>query len=380
VPSNGQDFPLDQRTFYSLLRDAGYHVAGCGKFDLHKATEDWGLDGKRLLPDWGFSDGIDNAGKWDGWRNLKAPTDPYNAFLQAEDLADVHYKDFATRRNGKGYSNTSPTPLPEHAYCDNWIANNGLNLLSKAPKGKPWFLQVNFSGPHDPMDITRQMERLCRGRSYAQPNRCEEFSPEVHVAIRQNYSAMVENIDRWLGTYLEAIDKRGELENTLIVFSSDHGEMLGDHTRWAKAVPYHPSVSVPLVVQGPGVKKGVATDALASVMDLAATYLDYGGVRRPDDMDSRSLRPLLEGKTQHHRQQVLSGLYGWRMVWDGRYKLITGFDPDSGPREPEKPRTLLFDLTEDPLENHDLTGEIPDKVQQLAVNLPRNSRPAHIAG
>ena len=65
VPSNAVDYPLTLTTLYSLLRDRGYYVAGCGKFDLHKATEEWGLDGKRLLKRWGFSDGIDNAGKMD---------------------------------------------------------------------------------------------------------------------------------------------------------------------------------------------------------------------------------------------------------------------------------------------------------------------------
>jgi arylsulfatase len=54
VPNNGYDYPLDQPTFYAMLREAGYHVAGCGKFDLHKKTEDWGLDGKRLLKEWAF--------------------------------------------------------------------------------------------------------------------------------------------------------------------------------------------------------------------------------------------------------------------------------------------------------------------------------------
>ncbi|MGH9663205.1 MAG: sulfatase-like hydrolase/transferase, partial [Bryobacteraceae bacterium] len=81
VPSNGANYPVAQRTYYSLLREAGYHVAGCGKLDLHKATLDWGLDGKRLLPEWGFSDGIDNAGKFDAIRSgAETPKDPYMAY------------------------------------------------------------------------------------------------------------------------------------------------------------------------------------------------------------------------------------------------------------------------------------------------------------
>ena len=68
VPDNGHDYPPDQPTYYQRLRDAGYQVCGVGKFDLHKATMDWGLDGTRSIADWGFTAGIDNEGKYDGVR------------------------------------------------------------------------------------------------------------------------------------------------------------------------------------------------------------------------------------------------------------------------------------------------------------------------
>jgi arylsulfatase A-like enzyme len=176
---------------------------------------------------------------------------------------------------------------------------------------------------------------------------------------------MVENIDRWIGVYLNKLRERGELENTLVVFSSDHGEMLGDHNLWGKQMPYQPSVSVPLIISGAGVQPLGSSDALASTMDLAATFLDYAGVPRPGDMDSLSLRPMLEGKTRTHRAFVSSGLGLWRMVFDGRYKFIRGFDPGR-PRiwlhrgdslrysEPAAAPLLLFDLEKDPLENVNL--------------------------
>lgn len=332
VPSNAFDYPLDQPTYYSLLRESGYHVAGCGKFDLHKKTEDWGLDGRRLLREWGFSDGIDNAGKHDAIRSgAAAPKDPYMAFLHRRGLAAAHVADFARRKN---YAATFPTPLPEDAYCDNWVGENGLALLRRAPKGRPWYLQVNFTGPHSPMDITARMEQRWRGvTGFPPPVASTQFTPAEHLAIRQNYSAMVENIDRWVGLFLEEIRARGELENTLVVYSSDHGEMLGDHDRWGKSVPYLPSIAVPLIVAGPGVKLGVVSDALVSTMDLAATFLDYAGLARPAHMDSRSFRPLLEGAAASHRDVVVSALGAWRAVFDGRCLFIRGFPkPDSPPQ------------------------------------------------
>ncbi|MFB3828659.1 MAG: sulfatase [Bryobacteraceae bacterium] len=352
VASNRFDYPLDQPTYYGMLRDSGYHVTVCGKVDLHKATEDWGLDGKRLLKEWGFSDGIDNAGKRDAVRSgAAAPKDPYMAYLHKRGLAAAHVADFRSRKN---YASTFPTPLPDEAYCDNWLAQNGIDLLRAAPKGKPWHLTVNFTGPHEPMDITRSMEARCRGRDFPQPNGNTEFPPEKHVAIRQNYAAMIENIDRWVGIYVEELRKRGELENTLIAFSSDHGEMLGDHNAWGKSVPWQPSIGVPLIVAGPGVKSAVS-DALVSTLDLAATFLDAAGLAVPKDMDSRSLRPVLEGRARKHREYLRSGLNDWRVAWDGRYKLVRG----------KEPQPQLFDLEADPLENRNLAERMPREAARL---------------
>jgi arylsulfatase A-like enzyme len=131
-------------------------------------------------------------------------------------------------------------------------------------------------------------------------------------------------------------------------------------------VPYQPSVAVPLVVAGPGVAKGLVSEALVSVMDLAATYLDYGGVARPKEMDSRSLRPVLEGQTGRHREYVLSGLGTWRTVWDGRYKLVRDFDPAATKKGGGKGApALLFDLETDALENENLAAKSPGEVRRL---------------
>ena len=353
TPSNQANLPLNLPTFYATLRQSGYHVLGCGKFDLAKADNNQGVDGKRLLREWGFSDGINNAGKHDAMHGAVRPCDPYMAYLHQRKLAAMHVADFEKR---KGYNATFPTPLPEDAYCDNWLAKNGLGLIDAAPRGKPWFLQVNFTGPHPPMDITRHMDEICRNRDFPQPNNCTKFTPAEHVAIRQNYSAMIENIDRWLGGFQEELKRRGELDNTLIVFSSDHGEMLGDHDLWGKTKPHHPSVSVPLVAAGPGVAKGVKTDALVSSIDIGATFLDYAGAARPREMDSRSFRPVLEGKSRSHREHVLSGLQNWRMVWDGRYKYVRGYE--------EQP--ILFDLHDDPLENRNIASKAQGEATRLS--------------
>jgi arylsulfatase A-like enzyme len=370
VRDNSENYPVQQTTFYSLLRESGYHVMCCGKLDLHKASYTWGLDGKHLLREWGFSDGIDNAGKMDAvLSGKKQPADPYMAFLEREHLREIHIADFATRA-GQVFAHTEPTPLPDRAYCDNWVAENGLKLLKSSPKDQAWFLVVNFTGPHPPVDITQSMDHKCRGRNYPQPNRSSEFDSATHVAIRQNYSAMVENIDRWLGVYLEELRKRGELENTVIVYSSDHGEMLGDHNRWGKTLPYQASVGVPLVMAGPGIEARGISDALVNHIDLGATFLECAGTRPTRDMDSRSLWPVLSGKARHHREFLHSGLWNWRLVYDGKHKLIRGFDPNAkGHSQSESGSTtpdLLFGLESDPFENTNLAPSKGDVIERLS--------------
>jgi len=362
VPGNGTDYPVGRTTFYKLLRESGYHVMGCGKFDLHKATFDWGPDGKRLLDEWGFSDGIDNAGKHDAVLSGRdVPKDPYMRFLEKRGLRQKHLEDFG-RRSKEGVAATFPTPLPDDAYCDNWIGHNGIELIRSVPQGKPWFLQVNFAGPHPPWDITESMTKLYEKVDFPQPHAGRDLTPEQNVAVRRNYSAMITNIDRWIGVFVDELSKRAELDNTLIIYSSDHGEMLNDHGRWGKSVPYQPSVGVPLVVAGPGVAAGLVSDAPVSLMDLAATALDYAGVAAPADMAGRSLRPLLEGRKKTHRDYVLSGLGPWRCVFDGRYKLVRGFEGSAS--------LVLFDLKEDPVESGSIAADHKDVVERLSRLLP----------
>jgi len=293
------------------------------------------------------------------------------AFLQSKKLLYVHVADFRRRHNR---SVTGPTPLPETVYCDNWIADNGLRLLSQAPGDKPWFLQVNYTGPHEPWDIPKRMEQSCRRLTgFPQPNGNTEFDAETHIRIRQNYSAMVENIDRTIGIYINELKKRGELDRTVIVYSSDHGEMLGDHNLWGKMVPYQPSVGVPLLIAGPGIRQGFVLDEPSTTLDLTATFLDYARLPIPKDMESRSMKRLLDGTTDHHRDFVYSGFGDWRLVFDGRYKLIVtipGSETVSTWKNLEEESPVLFDLVDDPLENRNIARQVPHIVAKLKALLP----------
>jgi arylsulfatase A-like enzyme len=358
VPDNSVDYPLDQPTYYQSLRDAGYRVAGCGKFDLHKATNDWGLDGQRLIEKWGFTDGIDNEGKYDGiisYTDADGPMGPYMAYLDERGLAETHVKDLRSR----DASSTFPTPLPEDAYCDNWLTANGLSLLDNIPVGQPWHLVVNFTGPHNPWDVTERMKKRWEDVEFPPAHRNDQYGGAVHRGVRQNYAAMVENIDRNIGRFLDAVERRGELENTVIIYSSDHGEMLGDHNGWGKGTWREASSHVPLTICAPDSLEGELTEALVPLHDLSATMLDYAGAEPLRGMDARSLRPVLRGDRREHRKYVTSGLRDWRLVFDGRHKVV---------RDGE--RTMLFDLEQDPHEDTDIASDRPGVVDDMSVLLP----------
>ncbi len=380
VVDNRQDFPLDLPTFYQSLQASGYEVCGTGKFDLHKTTPRWNLDGSRLLSEWGFTRGIDNEGKRDGERTYTAhgPQGPYLAYLASLGLADAHSEDFSKRgvvgTSGDSMGETFPTPLPDHAYCDNWIASNTIDVLSQLPEGKPWFCQVNFTGPHEPNDITQSMWDGCQGIDFPLPIDSTRHDADFHNRARQNYSAMLENIDARIGEILAAIEKRGELDNTVIVYSSDHGELLGDHDEWQKSRPWHSSIAVPLVVAGPGAAVGQTSSALVQITDLAATFLDFAAAAPLPDMDSTSFRPVLGDPSLQHRQRVFSALtnaaqqsgnagadenpkYVWDCIFDGRFKLVRQHGQGLAPQ--------LFDLDEDPSETTDIADARPSLTAEL---------------
>ncbi len=394
VSTNADNFPTDRISYYKALRDSGYHVMGCGKLDLHKGDYSWGVDGKGSMEAWGFSDMIDNGGKGGAanayWRDPVGAKEPYYAYLDSLEpplaadwagevrrLGEVKWNQiYWTEQNPKRdkmlvdetwFGATDPVSLPDEAYCDNWIARNGLDLLDRSPDDKPWHLVLNFVGPHPPMDITESMARSYRGPDrtidgFQQPVGYDgPFGPERHVRIRQNYGAMIENVDRWLGIFVETLKERGDYDNTVIVYSSDHGEMLGDLGLWGKNLPHQSSVGVPLCIAGPGIKSLPDSDALASLIDVTATFMDYGEAGELEYQDGHSLRPLLEGVDGTYREHSRSSLTfrgrPWRFVQNERYKLVEGYPPEG---------RQLFDREADPLQTEDIADAKPGMVEELS--------------
>jgi arylsulfatase A-like enzyme len=164
----------------------------------------------------------------------------------------------------------------------------------------------------------------------------------------QAYYGNVNLVDVMVGEILTTLDKLGLREDTLVIFTSDHGEMLYQHRAWGKQSFFDPSVRVPLIISWPGVlPQGKTSDALVQMIDLYPTLLDVLGLEIPKSAQGKSLLPLLQGKTEKQWDVVYSELEGGNvMQFDGRYKWI-----DNGTGAPD-----LYDMKNDPWELRDLAS------------------------
>ena len=176
--------------------------------------------------------------------------------------------------------------------------------------------------------------------------------------IRAAYWAMCDHIDAQVGRLLDALERSGQHENTIVIFTSDHGEMLGDHGLYIKGpFLYEEAIHVPLIISWPGrIEGGRRSEALVELTDLAPTLLDAAELEPEPGMQGRSLWPLLTGKAdlQHFRDDVYCEYYNSNpdkpahyltMVRTHRHKLIAWHNEPVGE---------LYDLKNDPLERHNL--------------------------
>ena len=186
----------------------------------------------------------------------------------------------------------------------------------------------------------------------------EQFSLAEIAEIERNYHmrlATLLSVDRAVAAIVHTLAATHQLRNTYIVFVSDNGFFHGEHrVPFGKYLPYEPSIHVPLVVRGPGVRTNARTEALTADVDLPATILDLTGARPPRPLDGRSLRPLLERRhPRWPRRDVLLetganqvGAPVYAGLRSQRWKYIAY---DDGERE-------LYDLRHDPEELQNLAG------------------------
>ena len=247
------------------------------------------------------------------------------------------------------------------------IADDAIQFLSSRDQTKPFFLYLAFSGPHDPrVAAKRYMDKFDRARIPLPKNfrplhpfdngeqtvRDELLAgfPRTEDEVRghlHDYYAVMNALDGHIGRLLDHLKAAGQYENTIIVFSSDHGLALGSHGLMGKQSLYEDAMKPPLIFSGPGIKPG-SSEALVYLLDIFPTVVELAGGAPPAGLDGKSLKPILDRRSAKVRDTLFCSYRDvQRMVRDERWKLI---------RYPKINRSQLFDLRRDRHELSDLSG------------------------
>ena len=372
--TNLHEPPPGSPSFVRQFRDAGYRTAAIGKTHMEIHAYDSYLPGEKhraFMDSLGWDDTryeiaggmlirmgircawgdfLRRAGRFDDVARFYGH---WGYFMETERKADhaFVYHEF---------------PFEEELKECSFVGGSAVKWLEERDRSQPFLLHVGFCGPHSPVEPLARFMDLYRDRPEPAPWGWPD-APDWLLDGRRGYRAMISEIDEWVGKIRRVLADEGELDNTVFVFTADHGENAGDHERFGKTCFHEGSVRVPLVVSGPGVEAASPTDAMVEIVDLGRTLCDLCGIAPHAWDQGRSLGPLLAGETRTHRDTVYCEMGCDRMLFDGRHKLIWG-DPASDTRELgrlhlNKPVTVahsparLYDLAGDPHELNDLSTD-----------------------
>ncbi len=321
---NGQSIPKDEVLVSKLFRDAGYRCGLAGKLHLASCS-----DGKvEERTDDGYDDFF--------WSHHPQPDWPENAYTQW--LAEKGKTwDGLLEEERSPYVRGGP---PAEFHQTTWCAEKTIEFI-RANVGRPWFFSFNCFDPHHPFDppaeylerfpveemplpsvhpaeAQRQTTFQKLDREWAHDNPGEfhtgAMTDDDRRQVYAAYMAMISLIDDQVGRILEALRETGQDRDTLVVFMSDHGEMLGDHGIYFKGPHFYDcQMRVPLVIRWPGgsVNAGRRIGGLVELVDLAPTLLDAGELEIPQRMQGKSLLPMLRGEaeTEFVHEQVFAEYY-----------------------------------------------------------------------
>ena len=363
IPSNFR------HTMPGTLAQAGYHTQAVGKNHFHPQRA---LNGYHNCI-------IDESGRM--------PDSDFRRWFDAHAPAAAGYRDHSIDWNSWM---ARPSHLPEYLHPTHWTAHTAYDWLTRRDPEKPFFMKVSFARPHSPYDPPQPYWDVYKDRDMPAPH-VGDWAEQWHAdsesqddtnawrskrselenqRARVGYYGSITFIDHQIGWLLQEYAKLDAhaFRNTLIIFLSDHGDMMGDHHMWRKTYAYEGSARVPMIVKPPNTwtdaKRGQVLDHVVELRDVMPTVLDAAGVDIPDTVDGRSMVPLLRGETQRTNwRDYLIGEHIWcysheqanYYVTDGKTKYI--WFPYLGHEQ-------LFDLTRDPGECHDLAPQ-QDRRQTL---------------
>ena len=369
------------------IRDTGYHTAVIGKTHLYR-HQGAGHTNNHVqeLKDWGYEDTHELTGPLASI----AVDSPYTDFLTEKRLINVHREHLRTYVRGlaRRYLHPweePPTLLPTEDHLDMYTARKSVEWIQNYKGRKPFYLQICFPGPHDPFDSPAEYRAMYKPEDmplaimekpqppvspqlepFLELSKLDDMTQAHNQVMRTYYYAKVTLIDEGIGHILKALEERGWMENTWIIYTSDHGEMLGDHRLSHKMVFYEGALNIPCIIRPPGGVNGWKCNALTDQLDIAASLLDIAGAERLEGSDGRSLIPQIKAGpdspgAQQGKEVVFSELAGYSMARTERYKMAVFTET----RQPVE----LYDMENDPNELRNLVNDpSTEKVRKELLN------------
>ncbi len=371
---NGVEMREDIPNAATILGGAGYHTANIGKLHFKNHAH---RDHREPHPSYGFDTLLvsDEPGLYE---------DPYATWLRSRGLNDIRTwklesfpgsgHDF--RISGPSREVIAPIPFqgPDDASHSSWVAEETCHFLSQHQKD-PFFCIAGFFAPHSPVNPPQKWLDAYSETEVPLPvmNESERanlgLSDEEWITIRRAYYALVSHVDEEVGRILDHLDDLGLSENTLVIFTSDHGEHLGDHGKIHKGPPGLDSCAhVPFIVAPPGnmeAPRGVQCDELAELVDFLPTCLDFARIPAPPSLQGQSLKPLVSGADESTFQR--DSIYiEWRKAYEMGWKVVR--TKTAWYARSRRGEEMLFDLERDP---HQLANMASDPASSDLLALMR---------
>lgn len=347
--TQNEHMPRGHASVMEILRDNGYQTHGVGKMHFTFADE-------MFAAKWGFESRVyseDNG-------TVVAGEENYKQFL--EDNGYGHVIDIHGVR-GEMYYIPQVSQMPPELHESTWVADKSIEFLTNRTDERPFFMMTSFINPHPPFDAPVPWNKLHRGPEMPPPKNPwhnEEFehywstvqnrykrkdggNDEYLTAItKATYYNSISFIDYNLGRLLDYMSENGLMENTTIIFTSDHGEMMGDYGCWGKRSFLDSSGRVPMLLLDPGMPKDVLCTTPVSLIDVFSTILDVAGLPQDGACHGTSLRKIAAGENREFViGQYSRNEYGVYMLTTERYKYIYSVPDD---------KEYFFDRLYDPLE------------------------------
>jgi len=356
-------------TYAKALQQAGYETAVIGKTHFANwpmgSKRDSSPPGEEWLKSFGFDYVLE---EFDRYVHVGFET-PYTQFLQSHGALEEYRSAVSDRfRIGDRHWEAATSPLSQEQDLTSFLTAEAERWLKHRSTDKPWFLNLSYVQPHVPLigdpiwvehyrdvhiDRTAPSIPESAHKAWAghlallrKHSHSELLTDEFVLAGARQYYAMVSLIDQKIGELLTTLEHMGELDNTMIIYASDHGEMLGDHGLMAKMNFYKSSVRIPLIIRLPGGGKATVYDKPVQAIDIVGSMLDAAGADPLPDSPAKSLLRVAHDPSYVVRDVANSmirlrpELTTWVAVTDGSYRLT--FDRATGEA------AELFDLTTDP--------------------------------